>query len=85
MVFTSSRFSRGTLINREETIGALPMNTPAEDTPMASTRGILEAAVRNASTNPIKMVLGVLLGLGMPDHLFRVDCLAVHHGGDLPV
>ena len=29
-------------------MGALPMKVPAEDTPMASTRGILEAAVRKA-------------------------------------
>ena len=43
-------FSRGTLIKSEETIGALPMKTPAELTPMPSTRGIFDAAVRKAST-----------------------------------
>ena len=31
-------------------MGALPMKVPAEETPMASTRGILEAAVLKAST-----------------------------------
>ncbi len=51
-VCTSFRtsFSLGTLINSEDTIGALPMNTPADDTPMPSTRGILDAAVRKAVT-----------------------------------
>ena len=37
-------------MNRDATMGALPMNTPAEETPMASTRGILDAAVLKAST-----------------------------------
>ena len=41
-------------MNRAETMGALPMNTPAELTPMASTRGILEAAVRKADTISLK-------------------------------
>ena len=39
-------------MNRDATMGALPMNVPAEDTPMASTRGILEAALLNAATMP---------------------------------
>ena len=51
-VWTSLRtsFSLGTLMKRELTMGALPMKTPAEETPMPSTRGILEAAVWNALT-----------------------------------
>ena len=39
-------------MNSDETIGLLPMNTPADETPMASTRGILDAAVRNESRMP---------------------------------
>ena len=50
IVFTSSRRSRGTFMNMEEIIGELPTNTPAEDTPMPSTRGSLEAAVFSAFT-----------------------------------
>lgn len=33
-------------------VGAFPTKTPAEDTPMPSTRGIFEAAVLNALTIP---------------------------------
>ena len=31
------------------------------------------------------MILRVLLGLGVPNHLFRVHRLTIHHGGDLTV
>ena len=48
----------------EETIGALPMNTPAEETPMPSTRGILDAAVLNAATMPSNWYCGSSLVLG---------------------
>ena len=40
-------------MNREQTMGALPTKVPAELTPMASTRGILEAAVLKDSTMPL--------------------------------
>ena len=33
-------------------MGLLPMKTPAEETPMASTRGMCAAALRNAATMP---------------------------------
>ena len=52
-LLTSSRRARGTLMNRDETIGLLPTKVPAEDTPMASTRGIFDAAVLKASTMPL--------------------------------
>ena len=67
------------------TMGALPMKMPAEDTPMASTRGILEAARLERGYDAVIMVLGVCLELGEPDDFLGIDALAVNHGGDLPV
>ena len=58
MLLTSSRRSRGTLMNKDATMGLLPTNVPADDTPMASTRGILEAAVLNAVTISLKWYSG---------------------------
>ena len=41
-------------MNREATMGLLPTNVPADDTPMASTRGMWAAADLKASTMPWK-------------------------------
>ncbi len=64
MLLTSSRRSRGTLMNSEATIGELPTKVPADDTPMASTRGILEAAVLKAVTISLKWYSGSSVILG---------------------
>ena len=45
-------------------MGLLPTNVPADDTPMASTRGILEAAVLNAVTISLKWYSGSSVTLG---------------------
>ena len=52
MDLTCSRCARGIFRNSEETIGLLPTNVPADETPMPSTRGSFEAAVLKALTMP---------------------------------
>ena len=61
----------------------LSMYTPAEDTPMPSTRGIFSAALQHGIANAIEMVGRIGLRLGMPDDLLGIHALAVDHGGHL--
>ena len=51
-------------MNSDATIGQSSTYTPADDTPIASTRGILEAAVLNAVTISLKWYVGSSVTLG---------------------